>query len=311
VGALGVDEACALARALLLGLKAAHDAGVLHRDFKSDNVMLRGSDEKFRPLILDFGLARTFEQPTEHMSSRQHGVVGTFAYLAPEQLEGEPHSIASDIYSFGVVWFEMLTGELPFKSRPSPALTTLDRLTRPVAAPSSKNPTISEELDSIVLGCLRRSPGERFRTVDQVLAKLAAMQSARRRRTLGPPALATGLLAGLAATLIACTAYFTLGSVRSVTPISIKKSFAAVLTRQTAALAATLRTAAYDAPAAPSPGAQARASAAEPRPAALSTRAALKRSGSTQLHPGSSAAPPAAVSSPPPASPRDGWEHPF
>ncbi|HYP89140.1 MAG TPA: serine/threonine-protein kinase [Polyangiaceae bacterium] len=241
-GALPVDDACALARALLFGLKAAHDAGVLHRDFKSDNVMLRESREGYRPVILDFGLARTFEQPAEQLSSRQHGVVGTFAYLAPEQLEGEPHSTASDIYSFGVVWFEMLTGELPFKSRSSPALTTLDRLTRAVPTPSSKNPAISEELDAIVLGCLRRLPSDRFTTVDQVLAALAAMQSGRKSRARAPLSLAAGLCAGVAVGLVAGTASFVLGSPAHPAPRNIVPGLAAMLPERTASVAATLRT---------------------------------------------------------------------
>lgn len=205
-GALPVDEACALARALLLGLEAAHDAGVLHRDFKSDNVMLRADSRQTSPLILDFGLARASERTSEQSSSQHHGVVGTFAYLAPEQLEGAPHSTASDIYSFGVVWFEMLTGQLPFRARSSPALATLDRLTRDVPPPSSYDSTIPEALDALVLGCLARAPGERFTRASDVLSRLTQLSSslcARPKRRFLPRSLTSGLLGGLAVGLVA------------------------------------------------------------------------------------------------------------
>src|SRR5450631_260598 len=116
-GAVPIAEARKLGRAMLLGLRAAHDAGVLHRDLKSDNVMLRAEgDDESSPVILDFGLARALDEDRRSASANNPNLVGTFGYIAPEQLEGRPHSTASDVYSFGVVWFEMLTGELPFES---------------------------------------------------------------------------------------------------------------------------------------------------------------------------------------------------
>jgi serine/threonine protein kinase len=208
-GALPVDEARKLAREMLRGLSAAHDAGVLHRDFKSDNVMLRaeaGGDES-SAVILDFGLARALDQDSRSGSASNPSLVGTYGYIAPEQLEGRPHSPASDVYSFGVVWFEMLTGELPFESSSSPAIAALERLQRPAAAPSTKNPLVPSDLDSIVLGCLRRSPKDRFRTPNEVLTAWDALESRTRtsfqKRRLIPLALAAaigGFVAYLAAT---------------------------------------------------------------------------------------------------------------
>jgi tRNA A-37 threonylcarbamoyl transferase component Bud32 len=199
-GPLPVDEACRIAGELLLGLRAAHDAGVLHRDFKSDNVMLRKDGGKLNALILDFGLARAAEQRLEHSSSTHRGVVGTFAYIAPEQLEGSPYSPASDLYSLGIVWFEMLTGQLPFASNASPARVTLDRLTLPAPPPSSKNPLVSKQLDALVLGCLRRSPAARFQTAEEVLARLAALaapgKTRQRSRALVPLAIVAALAGG-------------------------------------------------------------------------------------------------------------------
>jgi serine/threonine protein kinase len=200
-GALPIPEAQKLARQLLHGLKAAHDAHVLHRDFKSDNVMLRNeANDDTCPLIMDFGLARAFDRESKHGSSSSNStLVGTLSNIAPEQFEGKLHSKASDVYAFGVVWFEMLTGELPFESSSSPAVAVLDRVRRAAPAPSSKNPLIPPELDAIVLGCLQRSPKDRYRTAGEVLTALDAIESRsssrynRRRLVLVPALLALGV----------------------------------------------------------------------------------------------------------------------
>jgi len=188
-GALPLPEALSIARQLLLGLSAAHAAGVLHRDFKSDNVMLRADAlDRVTPLILDFGLARTLDHRAEGpASSSNSSLVGTLDYIAPEQLEGKPHTIASDVYSFGVVWFEMLTGELPFDAGSATPSNALQRLQRPAPAPSRKNPSLPSGLDAIVLRCLRRAAKDRFQSAEAVLSALDAFDqrasSLWRRRT--------------------------------------------------------------------------------------------------------------------------------
>jgi serine/threonine protein kinase len=195
-GALPVEEAQKLARELLLGLSAAHAAGILHRDFKSDNVMLRAeADGQSTPLILDFGLARALDQDSRQGASVSNPtLVGTFGYIAPEQIEGKPLSTASDVYSFGVVWFEMLTGELPFEAGSSVAANALERLRRSPPAPSSLNPLVPPEVDALVLRCLRRSSLERFKSAGEVLSALDALQhsprSGLRSRQLAPLAIA-------------------------------------------------------------------------------------------------------------------------
>jgi len=177
-GALPVDEARALARQLLRGLSAAHEAGVLHRDFKSDNVMLRDeTGGACSPLILDFGLARGLDEGSRNPSSSKPDLLGTLGYIAPEQLQGRPHTTASDVYAFGIVWYEMLTGELPFESDSSPLGPALLRLQSSAAPPSSKNPLVPPELDALVLGCLHRSPKDRFRTAGEVLSALDLLEA--------------------------------------------------------------------------------------------------------------------------------------
>ncbi|HMA96901.1 MAG TPA: serine/threonine-protein kinase, partial [Polyangiaceae bacterium] len=172
-GALPIELANSIAKQLLLGLRAAHHAGILHRDFKSENVMLRSDAEGIVPVILDFGLAKTLNE-TGHFATTQNqnqAMIGTIGYMAPEQIEGEPLSTASDIYAFGVVWFEMLTGRLPFEGS-SPAASAIARLHRPAEAPSSVNPKVPKWLDQIVLHCLTRERSLRFNTADQVLETL-------------------------------------------------------------------------------------------------------------------------------------------
>ena len=203
-GPLSTDEASRIARQLLLGLKAAHDAGVLHRDFKSDNVMLRLEGDELCPVIMDFGLARGLDQYRQQGPSSSRGLVGTFAYIAPEQLEGKPHTIASDVYSLGVVWFEMLTGELPFKPRSAPAVATLDRLLRPPPAPSSRTSGVPRFVDEVVLGCLRRSPDERFQSANAVLNRLNELQNRKpsRARSMVVPGAAAALLIAVASYVV-------------------------------------------------------------------------------------------------------------
>jgi hypothetical protein len=202
-GALPLSEATALGHALLRGLAAAHAAGVLHRDFKSDNVLLRRDGEQLQPLISDFGLARALDHTGGQSSSSGRGLVGTLAYMAPEQLEGQPYTTASDVYSFGLVWFEMLTGELPFKARSSPAVTTLERLTKPAPLPSSKNPLVPSELDAVVLACLRRSAADRLQTASAVLTRLEELErqahAPRPKRKLMAALVPAGLAIGVTA----------------------------------------------------------------------------------------------------------------
>jgi serine/threonine protein kinase len=176
-GALPLRLAQSVATQLLQGLAAAHQAGILHRDFKSDNVILRtDGNESARAIILDFGLAKALNESGNIVTTQQHSVqamVGTIGYMAPEQIEGEPLTAASDIYSFGVVWFEMLTGRLPFEGD-TLAASAVVRLHRAPEPPSQYNPAVPGWIDSIVLRCLERRRIARFTSAEQVLSALSA-----------------------------------------------------------------------------------------------------------------------------------------
>lgn len=164
-------EALPLVRHLLLGLSAAHEAGVMHRDFKSDNVMLRANGDR-SPLILDFGLARALDNESSAVSSV---LVGTPGYIAPEQVEGKPHTQASDVYAFGVVWYHLLTGELPSAERHS-APPSSRRSRRNFSPPSTGNGALPRQLEPIVLKCLQPSPSDRFASASAVLRALDALE---------------------------------------------------------------------------------------------------------------------------------------
>jgi len=168
-GAFPIVEADRVARALLMGLGAAHRSGILHRDFKSDNIIMRTSlDGESVPVILDFGLARQLDERSRRTADR--GLVGTLQYMAPEQLEGGRLYQATDIYAFGVVWFEMLTGKRPFSA--SPKMGVLERLRKSPTLASHYNPEIPKTVDSVLHRCLQPVPQDRFQTADEVLAAL-------------------------------------------------------------------------------------------------------------------------------------------
>lgn len=178
-GALSVEVAQSVARQLLLGLRAAHQAGILHRDFKSENVMLRTEpDGQITAIILDFGLARALNESGSIATTQAQGqaLVGTIGYMAPEQIEGEALTCSSDLYAFGVVWYEMLTGRLPFDSL-SLTASAVARLHRDAEAPSKINPRVPKLVDAIVLRCLSRLRSCRYADAQQVLDALAAIDT--------------------------------------------------------------------------------------------------------------------------------------
>jgi serine/threonine protein kinase len=141
-GALPADRLLAIARQLADGLVAAHEAGVVHRDFKSDNVMLMAGSQGGTPraVIMDFGLARGGPLGIG-MASTGGIMVGSAAYMAPEQVQGGPVRQGADIYAFGVVLYEAATGALPFIGTTAIATATKRLMEKP-PAPRSRIPEL-------------------------------------------------------------------------------------------------------------------------------------------------------------------------
>jgi serine/threonine protein kinase len=198
-GPLPLREVWDIARQLLFGLREAHRVGVLHRDFKSDNVMFRVAEAGAprEVAVTDFGLARAFSQGRSHITTSQL-FVGSAAYMAPEQVEGGRLGPATDIYSFGIVVFEMLTGCLPFVAETAVATAAL-RLRQRAPRPSEVLSSIPRAWDDFVLRCLEREADARFASADAALAELEHVRDPTRsaRRTLLRRAAVAALVGGL------------------------------------------------------------------------------------------------------------------
>lgn len=161
-----VSEAIAIALSVCAGLGAAHAVGVVHRDLKPDNVLL-GKDG--RVVITDFGIASATDR-----EKTMGGVVGTPAYMAPEQVEGGPIDGRTDLFALGVLLFQMLTKTVPWQE-PQPFANAMARLLRPAPDPRTIRPDIPEPLARLVLRALSRKPEDRPATAAEFAAALSAI----------------------------------------------------------------------------------------------------------------------------------------
>jgi serine/threonine protein kinase len=174
----------AIARQILAGLGAAHAAGVLHRDLKSDNIMVSGQGSELRIAIMDFGLSQALGDEGSARFGRER--VGSVSYMAPEQILGHELSPATDLFAFGVVLYEMLCSVLPFSSDRVPEPTALRRLSQRAPAPSQLRPEIEPALDRLVLRCLMEKPEDRWESAAQALAALEEVVTTGRPSTIRP-----------------------------------------------------------------------------------------------------------------------------
>jgi len=170
-GPLPVEEAVRLALEIAGALQAAHSKGIVHRDLKPGNILLTSSGVK----LLDFGLAKVQPGADANATLRQTQageILGTAGYMSPEQIEGQPTDARSDIFSFGAVLYEMLSGRRAFAAET--AITgmaaILHKEPEPLAAPA--------DLVRVVTKCLRKSPSDRFQDMAEVIAALEAAKMA-------------------------------------------------------------------------------------------------------------------------------------
>jgi serine/threonine-protein kinase len=163
IGRLPGDKALALAREICAGLGAAHDRGIIHRDLKPANIMIDG---RGRARITDFGLARA-----EGHRDEQGLVSGTPSYMAPEQLEGEPATVASDLYAVGLILFEIWSGRRSVSGNSLPEIIEQHR--RDAPRESLKNaPEVDRPIAAVIEKCLARDPAARPASARAVLAAL-------------------------------------------------------------------------------------------------------------------------------------------
>ena len=170
-GRLPLDEVLRLAEQMAAGLAAAHHAGVVHRDFKPGNVLMVSREGGEQAVITDFGTACAARRPRES-SDHPERVIGTPAYMAPEQVRGEDAGAAADVYAFGIVLYEMVTGRLPFAADSAFELATR-RIHEEPPSPRSVVPDLDSSIERAILRCLARAPSDRFARVEDVVDALA------------------------------------------------------------------------------------------------------------------------------------------
>ncbi len=168
-GSLAFETALNLIQQMCEALKAAHQKGIVHQDLKPSNIMVDNSGQLF---IMDFGLARSFYREEEGIAK---GISGTPRYMSPEQAKGEKIDSRSDIYSLGVIVYEMLTGQPLFKAE-STTEYLQKHIKEPPLNPSKINPHIPPQLEKIVIKCLEKDASGRYQHTEEILEDIKKYQ---------------------------------------------------------------------------------------------------------------------------------------
>jgi serine/threonine protein kinase/tetratricopeptide (TPR) repeat protein len=176
-GKLPAEEAVNIIQQVFSGLGAAHREGIIHRDLKPGNIMV---DQQGRVVVMDFGLARSIASDG---MTRTGLMVGTMEYMSPEQAQAKELDARSDIFTVGLILYELLSGKMPYAA--DSAVASLLKRTQERAAPvSNHDAAIPRSLSSVVARCLERDPDSRYQNTDEVLADLENWQGKRAAATL-------------------------------------------------------------------------------------------------------------------------------
>jgi len=179
-GALPLGVGLSVAKQMCMGLEAAHEQGVVHRDIKPQNMLILPESGDVK--IMDFGIARSQTVKDAAPAAPDSGltsagtVMGTPDYMPPEQAQGQPADFRSDIYSLGVVLFETFTGKLPFTGD-SIMKIVMGHIQSPPPRPRSINPRIPPDLEALILRCLAKDPSQRPQKVEAILDELSRISS--------------------------------------------------------------------------------------------------------------------------------------
>ena len=169
-GRLPLDRMLNIARQLCAALDAAHSEGVAHRDLKPQNIMLAKDDHVY---VTDFGLAKSLGAANGMTQSGE--MLGTPRYMAPEQVEAKHVDARTDIYALGLIFYEMLTGDVPFTAESTLQLM-YKRANEPSPPPTTINPDIPDWLNNIVMKCLERDPANRYQSSKEILDDIDAQR---------------------------------------------------------------------------------------------------------------------------------------
>ncbi len=215
---LSVEDARPIALQLAAGLGAAHSAGILHRDFKPANVLLVPKGKGVRAVITDFGIAlRATQESNPAASVTGTGeLLGTPAYMSPEQVEGKDLTPATDVYSLGLVLYQMVTGVRAFEDT-RPLAMAVRRVKEDPAPPRSLVPDLDRRWETVILRCLKRDPKARFQSGEDVVEALRAETGRRGMWRLEPRRIALELLA----LILVIAGVFLIPQLRHRTPAAI------------------------------------------------------------------------------------------
>jgi serine/threonine-protein kinase len=173
VGPMPVADVVALVIQLCRGLQHAHDQGVMHRDLKPENIMLIKDGNRDRAVVMDFGLAKErIAGPESNRLTATGIVLGTPEFMSPEQIRGKPVDPRSDVYSLGVLAFEMVSGELPFDGATAQE-TMLNHLTGRPRRLKTIRKSVPDRLDQALDRAMKIDPADRFQTMTEFAEALA------------------------------------------------------------------------------------------------------------------------------------------
>lgn len=184
---LPVDEALRIGKQLADALAYAHRQGVIHRDIKPSNILFTDATHR-HAVLTDFGLARLCDETGAKLTVTG-AMVGTPTYMSPEAVRGEPCDGSSDIYSLGVVLYEMVTGRPPYVAN-TPYSMMMKQTTEPLPAPRALNPDLPAEVEDLLLTALAKEPAARFGDAADMARALSYTRTALRTDQTPEPATA-------------------------------------------------------------------------------------------------------------------------